>query len=124
MIGQFEGWRMYETVAEVGVPYPTMPAAPDIDTKILAAPSVWYVKELVNPEYDETLGDPTISSDDTGKFFNMFNMGNGPVLGDFASVEGLGFAYLPEGTRMAGTWYNGQLFGMPLIVDAGGTYSN
>lgn len=115
MMGTFEGFRIYQTVAQSGVPYPEQPEDPDIDTKIQAAPSVWYVKELVNPVFEETEDFPDITADDTGKRFFMFNMGNGPVLGAYAHNAGLSVAYIREGTYMLGFWYNGKLFGIPLL---------
>lgn len=115
MNGTFEGFRLYQTVTQSGVPYPTEPEDPDIETKIQAAPSVWYVKEVVNPEYDESEASPTITDVDTGKRFFMFAMGNGPVLGAYSPTAGVSVAYLREGTYLAGFWSNGQLFGVPLM---------
>lgn len=118
-----ETFRIYQTLAQSGVPYPTEPENPDIDTKIQNAPNVYYVKELVNPEYDETLDDPDITSDDTGKRFFMYVISGGPVL-DGYSGEGLTAAYTAEGTHLLGWWYNGQLYGVPLTVDAKGGFNN
>jgi len=120
----YEDFRIYETIAQDGVPYPTEPSGTtaEIEQGIFDAPTVWYVKELVNPTYDESVANPTISDTDTGKRFLMFCMGNGPVLGSYAGTTGLTTAYLQEGTRLMGFWYNGQLFGVPLTVDDATSY--
>lgn len=129
MMGQYEDFRIYETLAQPGVPYPEEPSGTtaEIEQAIFDAPTVWYVRELVNPEYDESEEDPEITFIDSGKRFLMFAMGNGPVLGNDAGspgikVGGMTTAYLQEGTRLMGFWYNGQLYGVPLTVDDGTTY--
>lgn len=123
MMGQYETFRIYETLAQPGVPYPDEPSGStaEIEQGIFDAPTVWYVRELINPEYDESEDDPEITFIDSGKRFLMFSMGQGPVLGNYAGA-GLVEAYLPEGTKLMGFWYNGQLFGIPLTVDGGTTY--
>ena len=112
-----ETFMLYQTLAQSGVPSPTEPAAPDQETKVNDAPNVWYVKEVVNPEWDETLDDPTISSDDTGKRYFMYVISGGPVLGNYSNTRGVTMAYIPEGDHLLGWWYNGQLFGIPIAVN-------
>lgn len=118
-----ETFRLYQTLAQSGIPYPTEPAAPNLETKVNDAPNVYYVKELVNPEFDESLDDPDITSDGTGKRFFMYVLSGGPVLGTYASSAGIKRAYIPEDTYLMGWWYNGQLFGVPLIIDDGVSYN-
>ena len=72
---------------------------------------------MVNPEWDETLDDPTISSDDAGKRYFMYVISGGPVLGNYSNTRGVTMAYIPEGDHLLGRWYNGQLFGIPIAVN-------
>lgn len=118
-----ESFRIYQTLAQSGVPYPTLPAAPDLETKVNDAPNVYYVAELTDVEFDETQNNPSITSTDTGKRFNMYVISGGPVLGDYAAFAGTTRAYIPEGNYLLGWWYNGQLFGVPLTVGDGITYN-
>ena len=112
-----ETLRLYQTIAEPGVPYPAVPEAPDLETKVANAPTVYYVRELVNPKYDASLDDPPITSVDTGKRFLMYVISGGPVLGEYTPNRGLSMAYIPVGSHLMGWWYNGQLFGIPLAVN-------
>ncbi|QDU15501.1 hypothetical protein CA11_33260 [Gimesia maris] len=116
MKGTYEGFELYQTVAQEGVPYPTEPAQPDILTQVENAPNVWHVKKLTNAKYTvrSAPGVNGIGGDDTGKTHKMFVMGNGPVYGYYTKTKGMVRAYLPEGTYLAGWWDNGQLFGVPL----------
>ncbi|MCA9013688.1 MAG: hypothetical protein KDA77_00020 [Planctomycetaceae bacterium] len=130
MIGQFEDFRLYQTVAFEDGSYPEEPTwEPEdgelkIDTQIQAASTVWYVKELLNPTFDESLDTPIINATSGTKRHYMFALGNGPCLGLFAESSGLTVAYLPEGTYLAGFWYNGQLYGIPLSFGDGYNYGS
>lgn len=129
MKGQFENFKLYQTVAFEDASYPEEPTwvfddgQIKIDTQIQAATSVWYVREIINPEFDESLDTPTITGTNGTKRYYMYALGNGPCLGIFAEQSGLSVAYLQEGTYLAGFWYNGQLFGVPLSFDDGYTYT-
>ena len=46
MNGQYEGFELYQTVAQEGESYPAAPAQPDILTQVQNAPTVWHVKKL------------------------------------------------------------------------------
>ena len=118
-----ETFRLYQTVAQSGVPYPEEPEYPHpegnqvLEQEVEAAPNVWYVKEVVQPEYDEDLDDPSITSDDSGKRFFMYVISGGPVLGQYCQGRGRTMSYIPEGDHLLGWWHNGQLYGVPLAVN-------
>jgi len=123
----FEGWRIYQTLAEPSTAYPTLPTftatAPGssvyTSSDIANTQSVWYVKELTDVKWDTTGDVPEITATDTGKRFYAFNMGNGPVVGRFAQTRGMARTYYREGTYLAGFWQNGQLFVVPLMEGFG-----
>lgn len=116
MNGQYEGFELYQTVAQEGESYPAAPAQPDILTQVQNAPTVWYVKKLNKARYTtRSLPDVHgIGGEAVGKTHSMFVMGNGPVYGNYTKTRGMVRAYLQEGTYLAGFWDNGQLFGVPL----------
>lgn len=132
MRGTFEGMKLYQTIAEPGKEYPPLPEI-WVDSQenlqllsdaIEAAPSVWYVRELTNVSFNPADDVPEITATDTGRRHHAFNMGNGSVLGAMASSRGMTRTFFREGTYLAGFWYNGQLYVIPLMEGYGCTRCN